>query len=31
MQVRRPIGRQAIGSAKPYRAFLKPFIDAYYD
>ena len=31
MQVRRPIGRQAIGSAAPYRAFLQPFIDAYYD
>jgi hypothetical protein len=30
MQVRRPIGRQSIGSATPYRAFLKPFIDAYY-
>jgi tetratricopeptide (TPR) repeat protein len=31
MQVRRPIGRQAIGSAEPYRPFLKPFIEAYYD
>jgi tetratricopeptide (TPR) repeat protein len=30
MQVRRPIGRQAIGSAEPYREFLKPFTDAYY-
>ena len=30
MQVRRPIGRQAIGSATPYRPFLQPFIDAYY-
>jgi tetratricopeptide (TPR) repeat protein len=31
MQVRRPIGRQAIGSAEPYRALLKPFVEAYYD
>jgi hypothetical protein len=31
MQVRKPIGRQAIGSAEPYRPFLEPFIDAYYD
>jgi tetratricopeptide (TPR) repeat protein len=31
MQVRKPIGRQAIGSAEPYRPFLQPFIDAYYD
>jgi hypothetical protein len=31
MQVRRPIGRQAIGSAEPYRAMLKPFVEAYYD
>ena len=30
MQVRKPIGRQAIGSAEPYRPFLQPFIDAYY-
>jgi tetratricopeptide (TPR) repeat protein len=29
MQVRRPINRQAIGSAEPYRQFLQPFIDAY--
>jgi hypothetical protein len=30
MQVRRPINRDAIGSAKPYRQFLEPFIEAYY-
>lgn len=30
MQVRRPINRDAIGSAEPYRAFLKPFVEAYY-
>jgi tetratricopeptide (TPR) repeat protein len=30
MQVRRPINRDAIGSAQPYREFLGPFIDAYY-
>jgi hypothetical protein len=30
MQVRRPINRDGIGSAEPYREFLKPFIDAYY-
>ncbi len=30
MQVRRPINRDGIGSAQPYREFLKPFIDAYY-
>ena len=29
-QVRRPINRRGIGSAEPYRAFLGPFIDAYY-
>jgi tetratricopeptide (TPR) repeat protein len=28
-QVRRPIHRQGIGSAEPYRAYLKPFLDAY--
>ncbi len=28
-QVRRPINRDAIGSAEPYRQFLAPFIDAY--
>ena len=30
MQVRRPIHREAIGSAEPYRQFLGPFLDAYY-
>jgi hypothetical protein len=30
VQVRRPINRDGIGTAEPYRAFLKPFIDAYY-
>jgi tetratricopeptide (TPR) repeat protein len=30
MQVRRPINREGIGSAEPYRAFLKPFIETYY-
>ncbi|MGZ5816629.1 MAG: tetratricopeptide repeat-containing sulfotransferase family protein [Croceibacterium sp.] len=30
MQVRRPINRQGIGSAEPYREFLEPFIAAYY-
>ena len=30
MQVRRPINREGIGVAEPYRNFLKPFIDAYY-
>ena len=29
LQVRRPIGRQAIGSAEPYRTLLAPFIEAY--
>jgi len=29
MQVRRPINRDAIGSAEPYRQFLTPFIEAY--
>ena len=29
MQVRRPINREAIGSAEPYRQFLEPFIAAY--
>jgi len=29
MQVRRPINRQGIGVAEPYRAFLGPFMDAY--
>lgn len=31
MQVRRPINRNAIGSAEPYRGFLAPFLAAYYD
>jgi thioredoxin-like negative regulator of GroEL len=30
VQVRKPINRDAIGSAEPYREFLKPFIEAYY-
>lgn len=30
LQVRRPIHREAIGSAEPYRPFLEPFIAAYY-
>lgn len=30
MQVRRPINRRAVGSAEPYRPFLKPFLEAYY-
>ena len=30
MQVRRPINREAIGSAGPYRQFLGPFVEAYY-
>jgi tetratricopeptide (TPR) repeat protein len=30
MQVRRPINRAAVGSARPYRPFLEPFIEAYY-
>ena len=28
-QVRRPIHRAGVGAAEPYRAFLKPFIEAY--
>src|SRR5690606_34087939 len=30
VQVRRPIHGAAVGSAEPYRAFLEPFIAAYY-
>jgi tetratricopeptide (TPR) repeat protein len=30
VQVRRPINREGIGAAEPYREFLQPFIDAYY-
>jgi tetratricopeptide (TPR) repeat protein len=30
MQVRRPINREGIGSAAPYRRYLAPFIDTYY-
>jgi tetratricopeptide (TPR) repeat protein len=30
MQVRRPINRDGIGSAEPYREFMAPFIAAYY-
>ncbi len=29
MQVRRPINRDGIGSAAPYREFMTPFIEAY--
>lgn len=29
MQVRRPINRDAVGSAEPYRAFLEPFREAF--
>ena len=30
-QVRKPINRDGIGSAEPYREFLEPFLDAYTD
>jgi len=30
LQVRRPINREGIGSAEPYRQFLEPFIEAYH-
>jgi hypothetical protein len=30
VQVRRPINREGVGSAAPYREFLQPFIAAYY-
>lgn len=30
-QVREPINKKGIGVAEPYRAFMRPFIDAYYD
>lgn len=30
-QVRQPIDRRGIGVAEPYREFLAPFIDAYFD
>jgi tetratricopeptide (TPR) repeat protein len=30
-QVRRPIGRGAIGASEPYREFMQPFIAAYKD
>jgi tetratricopeptide (TPR) repeat protein len=29
LQVRRPINRAGIGSAEPYRKFLRPFVEAY--
>ncbi|HVF93688.1 MAG TPA: sulfotransferase [Sphingomonas sp.] len=29
LQVRRPINREGVGVSDPYRAFLKPFVDAY--
>jgi hypothetical protein len=31
VQVRRPINRDGIGAAEPYREFLEPFIKAYFD
>jgi hypothetical protein len=30
MQVRQPNNRAGIGSAEPYRPFLKPFVESYY-
>jgi len=30
VQVRRPINRDAVGTARSYREFLAPFVDAYY-
>jgi hypothetical protein len=30
MQVRRPINRDGVGSARPYREYLEPFAAAYY-
>jgi hypothetical protein len=30
VQVRRPINREGIGAAEPYRRFLKPFLSAYH-
>jgi len=29
MQVRRPINRDGLNVARPYRAHLQPFVDAY--
>lgn len=29
MQVRKPINREGIGSARPYRELMQPFVDAY--
>jgi hypothetical protein len=31
MQVRRPINRDGLGVAEPYRALMGPFIDAYFE
>jgi hypothetical protein len=31
MQVRRPINREGIGAAEPYRRFLSPFLSSYFD
>lgn len=31
LQVRRPINRDGLGVAEPYRAFMQPFIEAYAD
>lgn len=31
LQVRRPINRDGLGVAEPYRQFMQPFIDTYYN
>ena len=31
MQVRQPIHSDSVGSAEPYREFLEPFLQAYYE
>ncbi|MEP6784177.1 MAG: sulfotransferase [Sphingomonadales bacterium] len=31
MQVRRPINRDGLGVAKPYREYLKPFVESYFN
>ena len=31
LQVRRPINRDGLGVAAPYREYMQPFVDAYYD
>jgi len=30
-QIRRPIDREGIGSSTPYREYMQPFVDAYFD